>query len=166
MEIVKIRVGKVAARVISCAGLPAGIVGAVTAFEFTDPIWEGLTKTAVFKGCVTKDVVIDGNAAEIPAEVVSSKGYQLKIGIYGVDSENNIAIPTLWASVGQIQDATDPSGDLETDPSLPIWAQLADRVAALEQSGTGSGSIVVDEDGYLTTSGGGFTIDEDGYILL
>lgn len=47
------------------------------------------------------------------------------------------------------------------------YETLAKRIAALEESGAGGGgSIIVDEDGYLTTSADGFEIDEDGYIVL
>lgn len=47
------------------------------------------------------------------------------------------------------------------------YESLAKRISALEESGTGGGgSIIVDEDGYLTTTAGGFEIDEDGYIVL
>lgn len=108
--------------------IPAGIVGAEVTFEFTDPIWEGLTKTAVFQGVVTRDVILSGSTAIIPAETVAKAGPMLKVGIYGVDAENNLVIPTLWAAIGGIRDAADPSDDPGTDPELPIWAQLADRV--------------------------------------
>jgi hypothetical protein len=111
--------------------IPAGIVGATVTFEFTDPIWEELTKTAVFQGAETRDVILTSNTAIIPAETVAKAGTMLKVGIYGVDAENNLVIPTLWAAIGGIRDAADPSGDPGTDPELPIWAQLADRVEGI-----------------------------------
>jgi hypothetical protein len=83
----------------------------------------------------------------------------LKVGIYGVDAENNLVIPTLWAAIGGIRDAVDPSGDPGTDPELPIWAQLADRVEGiakdvkdLQQTGGASpgGSVAYDEAQNLT----------------
>lgn len=119
--------------------IPAGIVGATVTFEFTDPIWEGLTKTAVFQGAAVRDVILTSNTVIIPAETVAKAGSMLRVGIYGVDAENNLVIPTLWASIGGIRDAADPSGDPGTDPELPIWAQLADEVEKLKQNGTGGG---------------------------
>lgn len=139
--------------------IPAGIVGATVTFEFTDPIWEELTKTAVFQGAETRDVLLTGNTAIIPAETVAKAGPMLKVGIYGVDAENNLVIPTLWAAIGGIRDAVDPSGDPGTDPELPIWAQLADRVEGiakdvkdLQQTGGAGpgGSVAYDEAQNLT----------------
>lgn len=125
--------------------ISAGIVGATVTFEFTDPIWEGLTKTAVFQGAAVRDVILTGNTVIIPAETVAKAGPMLKVGIYGVDAENNLVIPTLWAAIGGIRDAADPSGDPGTDPELPIWAQLADRVEG----------VAKDVDELKKTGGGG-----------
>ncbi len=152
--------------------IPAGIVGATVTFEFIDPIWEGLTKTAVFQGAETRDVILTGNTAVIPAETVAKAGPMLKVGIYGVDAENNLVIPTLWAAIGGIRDAADPSGDPGTDPELPIWAQLADRVegvakdvAELQQTG-GVGPGTPGKPGADGEDGGYYTpavtqLDED-----
>lgn len=117
------------------ATIPAGIVGATVTFEFTDPIWEGLTKTAVFQGSATRDVVLKGNTVTVPHEVVDRAGPMLKVGVYGVDAEKNLVVPTLWAAIGGIRDAADPSGDPGTAPELPIWAQLAAEVEKLKMYG-------------------------------
>jgi hypothetical protein len=50
--------------------VPAGIQGATVIFEFHDPQWEGLTKTAVFPGNVTRSAILNGNVAVIPCETV------------------------------------------------------------------------------------------------
>lgn len=119
--------------------IPAGIVGAAVTFQFVDPMWDGLTKTVVFQGNVTRDVILRGDTAVVPHETVASAGASLRVGIYGVDTDNNLIIPTLWATIGAIRDAADPSGDPGTDPSLPVWADLQNRVEDLEKRPAGSG---------------------------
>ena len=44
--------------------------------------------------------------------------------------------------------------------------EAAKRAEEAAASGGGGGSIIVDADGYLTTTSGGFEIDDDGYIVL
>lgn len=147
MNIATIVVTGVYARVKEHASIPAGIVGATVTFHFTDNCWEGLTKTVVFKGNVTRDVVMEGNQAVIPFETVAKAEGCLKIGIYGADADENLAIPTLWATLGRIRCAADPSGDPAADPSLPIWAQLQSEMEDLKENGTGTGGGVDFETG-------------------
>ena len=132
MIIAKIHVSGVQAVAGEYITIPAGIVGAEVAFEFEDPVWDGLTKTAVFKAnTITRDAVISGNVAKVPAEAVAVEGVRLLVGVFG-SSGDAVQIPTLWAAAGLIRSAADPSGDPGTDPALPIWAQLQERVEALE----------------------------------
>lgn len=135
MEIALICVSGVHAFVKWRKQIPVGIAGAKVRFQFDDPCWEGLTKTIVFQGAETKDVILDGDSCELPQEGVSRIGASVRVGVYGTDSDNNIAIPTLWAHVGIVQDAADPSGDPATDPSLPIWAQLQQEIKNLKDAG-------------------------------
>ena len=134
MNITTIAVSGVYAHTKNLANIPAGIVGASVDFEFMDPIWDDLIKTVVFQGNVPRDVLLQGNTAVIPHETVAQKGSTLKVGVYGVDAENNLIIPTLWTSIGGIRDAADPSGDPGTDPTLPIWAQLQQDVDDLKEN--------------------------------
>lgn len=166
MEIAKVCVNGVCARAVEVKKIPMGIIGATVSFEYDDPMWDSLTKTVVFRGAMTRDVVDAGEQVAIPAETVSQPRVLLQVGVYGTDADGNIAIPTLWADLGIVRDAADPSGDEGTDPELPIWAQLQAEIEALKQGGTGGGSIIVDDDGYLTTTAGGFEIDDEGYIVL
>lgn len=135
MNLTTIVVTGVSARSMQHVSVPAGIQGGTVIFDFLDPQWEGLTKTAVFSGNVIRSAVLDGNMAVIPRETVAEAGDTLKVGIYGVDGKNNLVIPTLWATVGSIQEATVPSEDPGTDPELPIWAQLAAEVEELRKAG-------------------------------
>ena len=124
MNIATIKVSGVKAVTNDYPTIPAGIVGAAVTFEFTDPAWDGLNKTAVFRGRVTRDVLMTGNVVRIPAETVAQACPFLFVGVYGTDAADNLVIPTLWLSLGTVRDAADPSGDPGTDPDLPVWAQL------------------------------------------
>ena len=146
MDIAKVKVSGVKAQTIWCETIPAGIIGATVTFEYTDPMWDNLTKTVVFRGCYTKDIINAGDSVDIPPDVVAKPGVRLTVGVYGVDAENNIAIPTLWANLNVTRDAADPSGDTSTNPALPVWAQLQEQIDDLKESGTGGG-LVIDSDG-------------------
>lgn len=132
MNIATIAVSGVQAITETCAVIPAGIVGARVAVRFADPRWEGLTKIAVFRGCETRDVTITGETVVIPHETVAREDHTLQLGIYGVDTQQNLVIPTLWTTVGVTRAAADPSGDASVDPSPGVWEQIAQRMTELE----------------------------------
>ena len=131
MKIAEVRVSGCRCEAVRLEPIPRGIVGAVVAVEFTDPAWDSLRKTVVFQGAATKDVLDAGNEIVIPAEVVSKAGGSLYMGVYGVDAENHVAIPTIWTELGVIQGAATPSGDASTAPSLPVWVQIQTMVGDL-----------------------------------
>ena len=172
MERAKIKVSGVHAVPVCLKDIPRGIKGATVRFEYADPLWDGLSKTVVFKGSgVTKDILDAGEVVKVPPEVVARAGQPLLVGVYGTDADGNQAIPTLWADLGRIRPAANPSGDTSTDESLPVWAQLQAQLQAeieqLKQGGSGGGgSLTVDEEGVLTTTAGGFDVSDDGYILM
>ncbi|MBQ8358708.1 MAG: hypothetical protein IJX37_02160 [Oscillospiraceae bacterium] len=134
MIIAKIEVSGTSAKTIFTKDIPAGIIGAQVEIEYTDAMWSGLSKTVVFRGCCTKDITNAGTSVIIPAEVVANSGVSIMIGVYGVDADNNLAIPTLWATLGMTKSAANPVGDATTDPALPVWAQLDGRVSDLEKN--------------------------------
>ena len=150
MELAKIYVSGVSCKVISAKRIPAGAVGLKILVNYDD-LWNSLQKTAVFRGNVTRDVLNIGNEIIIPADVIACPGQSLSVGIYGVDADGNMVIPTLWADLGWIMTAADPSGDESTDPTLPVWAQMNERIANLTQnSATFTPSL--DADGTLSWS--------------
>lgn len=163
MELAKVTVVGTRAITQYCRDIPKGIVGAEVTIVFDDPIWEGLRKTAVFAGCCTKDVLDIGNVVKIPHEVVSEAGGYLRMGVYGVDAEGNLIIPTLWATLGRIRDAADPAGDPSADPTPPVWAQLEIRMKNLEENAGGGLSITSDGAGSVSISSyGAVAITSDG----
>lgn len=135
MQLYELQVSKTAIYAAAPVKIPQGIVGAVIRIRFS-PEWENLKKTVVFRaGDITKDILDVEEFALIPAECTKELGRLLEVGVYGVDAENTLAIPTLWAPMGRITEATDPSGDTTTDPTLPVWAQLQKRLSQLEETG-------------------------------
>ena len=154
MKIAEVRVSGCRCETVRLEPIPRGIVGAVVAVEYTDPAWDSLRKTVVFRGAATKDVLDAGNEIVIPAEVVSKAGGSLYMGVYGVDAENHVAIPTIWAELGVIQGAATPSGDASTAPSLPVWAQIQAMVGDLGTLDTEAKSNLVAAINEALTKGG------------
>ena len=154
MKIAEVRVSGCRCETVRLEPIPRGIVGAVVAVEYTDPAWDSLRKTVVFRGAATKDVLDAGNEIVIPAEVVSRAGGSLYMGVYGVDAENHVAIPTIWTELGVIQGAATPSGDASTAPSLPVWAQIQAMVGDLGTLDTEAKSNLVAAINEALTKGG------------
>ena len=155
MIIAKIRVNGAIAKTVYRKVIPAGIIGAQVEFDYAEDIWHGLHKTVVFKGAVTKDVVTDANIVTIPHEVVEKPFSQLSIGVYGVNADGNIVIPTLWEDIGDILDATTPSGDISADPSPPVWAQIQAMIGNLDELETTARDNLVAAVNEVAQSGGG-----------
>ena len=158
MVVGKIYVNGVQAKVNVCQRIPVGAVGLKLEIEYDD-IWNNLSKTVVFKGCVTKDIVGVGGEVTIPTEVIAEIGSNLYVGIYGTRADGSLAVPTLWADLGRVYSAADPSGDETTEASLPVWAQIQADLSAFIESGTGkpgeNGATFipsVDEQGNLSWS--------------
>ena len=124
MIVAKIKVSGVRVNTVYRTFIPAGIGGAAIEISCTDDIWRDLRKTVVFRGATTKDVVTDASIVTIPPEVVATPNSTLSVGVYGVNADGNLAFPTLWAELGYIRPATDPSGDTTTVQSTPVWAQI------------------------------------------
>ena len=155
MIVAKIQVNGAIAKIVHRKVIPAGIIGAQVEFDYDEDIWHELHKTVVFKGAVTKDVVTDANIVTIPHEVVEKPFFRLSIGVYGVDADGNIVIPTLWENIGAILDAAAPSGDTNTDPSLPVWAQIQAMIGNLDELETTARDNLVAAVKEAAQSGGG-----------
>ena len=154
MKVAEVRVSGCRCETVRLEPIPRGIVGAVVAVEYTDSAWDSLRKTVVFRGAETKDVLDAGSEVTIPAEVVSKAGGSLYMGVYGVDAENQVVIPTIWTELGVIQGAATPSGDASTEPSLPVWAQIQGMVGDLEALDTEVKSDLVAAVNEALTKGG------------
>ena len=155
MIVAKIQVNGAIAKTVYRKVIPAGIIGAQVELDYDEDIWHGLHKTVVFKGAVTKDVITDANIVTIPHEVVEKPFFRLSIGVYGVDADGNIVIPTLWENIGAILDAAAPSGDTSAAPSLPVWAQIQAMIGDLSNLTTTAKENLVAAINEAAKSGGG-----------
>ena len=155
MKIAEVKVANTTCRTTPLVPIPRGIVGAVVSIEYTDPAWDGLQKTVVFRSAVTKDVLAAGNEVIVPAEVVSRAGVNLYMGVYGVGTDGRMVIPTIWTELGLVNAAAAPSGDSSTDPSLPVWAQIQAMIGNLDDLDTVAKSSLVAAINEALTKGGG-----------
>lgn len=160
MRIVEVKVGKTTCKATPLVPIPQGIVGATVFIEYTDPAWDGLQKTVVFRSAVTKDVLDSGSEVTIPAEVVSRAGIYLYMGVYGADAANNVVVPTIWTELGFVHGAAAPSGDTSADPSLPVWAQIQAMVGDLGTLDTEAKSNLVAAINEALTKGGEIAPDD------
>lgn len=108
----------------SSVGIPVSLA---LASEFI-----GLAKTVVFKaGLTSVDIALVGDAdsTTVPPDVLTVKGKYLTIGIYAADGNGTIVIPTVWATVGLVQEGAVPSG---VDPSAPTpsWVAQVQSIAS------------------------------------
>lgn len=145
--------------------LTTGMVGATVAFEFS-PEWEGLIKTAVFRGGgVTRDLVGIGDTVPIPPEVLQAEGY-LAVGVEGYDAEHTLVIPTTWENAAAyIHAGANASGDPAADPTLPIWAQLQAMIGDLSALDTNTKNNLVAAINELAAKSGG-TVDDEAVAKL
>ena len=109
--------------------LTSGMAGAEIKFSFSED-WDNLTKTAIFRAGDVANAVIGSqwtdNVCTIPHETLATAGEELRVGVYGVNSDKKVIIPTIWATVGVVRVGVDPSADESTDATLPVWAQVVD----------------------------------------
>ena len=117
MEYAKLIISGSCVQVVAAGDIPAGAVGGTVSVVYADSIWDGLIKMAVFDGCVSWDVIVDGNTIEIPPEVVAHPCGVLRLGIYGLDPDGNQATPTYMAQLGRVRNGANPYWDRSADPS-------------------------------------------------
>lgn len=149
MTEIKVNVLRANACAVVNGALTSGMVGVKVDFSFSD-IWNGLNKTAVFTaGKVTRDVLNADGTVEVPPEVLQKPGEKLYIGVYGMNRDGTLVIPTVRAYVGSIIQGSDPSGDESAHPELPVWAQLQAQIDTLKPGGgvtitdDGKGNVVI-----------------------
>lgn len=139
MEIAKIIVKGTTGFCCMRKRIPAGLVGGTVSVVFEDPQWASITKTVIFRGAETRIAQFDGSKAIIPAETVAQPGLALFFGLWGYDTKEGLQLPLIEVRIGIVETATDPEADPGTDPSLPVWADLQNRVEDLEKRPAGSG---------------------------
>lgn len=108
--------------------ITSGTVGLPVEFSF-DSQWDDLRKIAVFQAGSAVRIVDEPTAkAVVPWEVLAEPGTWLCIGVYGINQDSTVVIPTVWASVGIIEQGVNPNGDPSADPTLPIWQEIMNEI--------------------------------------
>lgn len=130
MEVAKIKINGTNAEASELKTITSGMVGATVGIEY-DNTWDGLNKQVVFKTAF-KTVNADGTA--VPPELLRISGVNLQVGVYGYTDDGTVAIPTVWASLGNIQPGADPEGDEAANPTLPVWARMQTQIDGVEES--------------------------------
>lgn len=113
--------------------LPVGASGLKVRFRFSEPAWSSLSKTAVFRNrSKIFDANIIDNCALVPHEVLSKVMEDVEVGVYGTDSNNAIAIPTVWTKLGTVMSGARPSGNLSMEATAPYWVQIKEQVDEIQ----------------------------------
>jgi hypothetical protein len=153
--------------------ITSGTVGLKAEFTF-DSEWDGLAKTAVFRACDTKILLVgvDGGEVTVPWEVLKKPGVRLSISVYGTNADGSIAIPTIWANVCKIYDGVTTDGVHGTAPTPGVWEQLSAEVEELKEAvenggggtgGGGTGGGGTGKDGFSPIAT--VTETEDGAVI-
>lgn len=110
----------------------SGSAGMEAQFTFSDD-WDGLTRTAVFKGSGTQiDVLLTGDTCTIPWEVLQHSGGMLTIGVYGAVGSGMVVIPTIWSNVRRIEPGTTPGYITPSPATQDELAQIREIAEAAE----------------------------------
>lgn len=150
MEVAKVLVGSTSGGCLWRRRIPAGqAVGLKVSVDFSDPAWDAMTKTVVFRGTGSRIAEFDGKTAVIPWEVLEKPGTRIWFGIYGHNPETGMQLPLIEVNIGETERSTDPQADPGTDPTLPIWAQLQEQIEQLKQSGADEEKIAQVVENYL-----------------
>lgn len=170
MDGIKIEVtGNIAKVIEKPSRITSGTVGLPVEFTF-DSQWDGLSKTAVFHaGHVSKIVDSLGTETIVPWEVLARPNAWLSVGVYGVNKDGSVAMPTIWANVCVVCAGVSPDGDPSADPTLPVWQKLLDFVGNLEELKTDSKENLVaaiNEAYYMAMTGGTGCIVTMGEVTL
>jgi hypothetical protein len=128
--------------------LTSGRVGLQVKAVFSEA-WQGLIKTAVIMGSgVTLDMVVDKTGVfTIPHECMTSSGSTLKVGLYGMTADGTVVIPTVYCTIGTIQEGAIPTGENGEDPTPSVFDQIvAAATEAAERAETAQGAAEAAEE--------------------
>ena len=109
--------------------LTSGMRGVEVLFRF-DSEWDGLERTAVFKGSgvVRDQPLIQADQTTVPPETLHMAGEPLKIGIEGRSSGGEVVIPSIWCQTGTVYSGASASGDPSFDPGPSVYDDVIERV--------------------------------------
>ncbi len=125
------------------AQIVAGSIGThAVQFELSESPWAELTVTAVFQAGSAAYAVplLDKTApCEIPAQAMASAGSALRVGIFGMNDEGEVIVPTTYAKVcDAILTGTNTEAAEADAPEQSVYAQwvaeIADAAASAQSS--------------------------------
>lgn len=157
----KITVSEAFAEVTELEQLTSGMIGKTIDAEFSSD-WDGLIKVAVFSnGEIAKDVINPSGTITIPWEVLAVPHKTVSVGFYGYTVENGekvLAIPTIYADLGNVRRGADPSNDPSAEVSPKLGEQLQADISGANGRIDGNDSEIADHEQritYLEGHGGG-----------
>lgn len=121
--------------------MTAGSVGIQIGFGF-DGAWDGLTKTAVFRGSgVSCDVMIGSTGQMlVPPEAMARAGAKVEVGVYGTNGQGTVVIPTVWVVLGRVEAGAVISGTA----AAAITPTLAQQVLTAAKAAQDAAETVQD----------------------
>lgn len=135
MTSIKLIVSGASARAEVDGLLTSGMVG-IPVTIVCDGAWDGLTKSMVCRaGHIVKTILNVGNTATVAHECMVPN-QTLYIGIEGRNADGTLVIPTVWAPCGLIFSGATSDADPSADPTLPVWAQIGEKVGNLDDLNT------------------------------
>lgn len=89
--------------------------------------WAGMERVAVFRcGSASVSVLLDGQGqCPVPHEALEEPGRTLYVGVYGRSGAVTV-LPTVWASLGQVQEGAMLGGEARP-PTPDLWRQELDQ---------------------------------------
>lgn len=142
MTSIKLTVSGASARAEVDGLLTSGMVGIPVTIA-CDGAWDGLTKAVVCRaGSIVKTILNVGGTATVAHECMVPN-QTLFIGIEGRNADGTLVIPTVWARCGLIFSGATTDADPSADPTLPVWAQIGEKVGNLDDLNTEDKSSLV-----------------------
>lgn len=136
---IEITINKADAVASQLETLVCGMVNMVQIHFSLSEHWDGLQKTAVFtNGQTTIDVLesewLAPDICVLPPEMVAVPGKKVSVGLRGqatLGTDVGI-LPSTLCNLGTVKQGPAAQADSGTQPSLPVWGQLQEQVARLQ----------------------------------
>ena len=154
MKIATICVSGVEAAALDRKSITMGLAGATVEFEYTDPMWSGLTKNVVFDGATTVAVYNAGTVVEVPSAVLAVKNTPVRVGVCGIGGDGSEVVPTIWADLGVVRASAFGQFPPPAEVPLPVWAQVMALIGDLNKLTTEAKENLVAAINEAAASGG------------